>query len=96
MNCPCTIIVGSSEDGERLVIRSMVEIHNHEIIIEAFRHTKQQRKLPETVRQEAAIMLEMGAKPAKVRHHIIKQTGKVVTGSDVQNIRTKTRLEKKG
>ncbi|ESO11796.1 hypothetical protein HELRODRAFT_166841 [Helobdella robusta] len=64
------IVLGANKNGDKLVVRSIINDHNHVIVPETFQHTSQQRKLCEEEKQQAELMIGMGANPTKVKEYL--------------------------
>ncbi|ESO05999.1 hypothetical protein HELRODRAFT_160104 [Helobdella robusta] len=70
------IVLGANKNGDKLVVRSIINDHNHVIVPETFQHTSQQRKLCEEEKQQAELMIGMGANPTKVKEYLSQRSTK--------------------
>ena len=70
-----------------LEIKSLEELHNHDTNREVFRHLPQQRKLPESEKENILQMLEMKANKKIIQSSIMQSTGKVLLMKDIHNLK---------
>lgn len=85
MQCPFFIQIRCSPDGQTLMIKSIIDEHNHEISQKTFVHLPRQRRLDKDTLEQTKNMLNVKANKKMVQDHIYK-SGKVVTLKDLHNI----------
>ncbi|KAH9487633.1 hypothetical protein Btru_070201 [Bulinus truncatus] len=88
-SCPFSLKVRATLDGQRLFIREMCSIHNHEISEAEFRLHPKQRKLDIGSQEEIANLLCMEPDKKLLRDKLMQITGKVILMKDIHNIKTR-------
>ncbi|KAM9314821.1 uncharacterized protein KZ484_024514 [Pholidichthys leucotaenia] len=83
--CPALIKVGLSTDGSQLVIKKLIEDHNHLISETTYKHLPKQRCVDGTVRREVNKILQVKASKKLIQEDIMYSTGQVVTKKDLHN-----------
>uniref|UniRef100_A0A4W5KP40 Inosine/uridine-preferring nucleoside hydrolase domain-containing protein n=1 Tax=Hucho hucho TaxID=62062 RepID=A0A4W5KP40_9TELE len=87
VGCPALIKVKTTEDGERLVVKEMVKIHNHEVSEAAFKHYPKRRQLCPAERAKCSELLtKYDGNKRLVIEELTKVTGKVILPKDIHNI----------
>ncbi|XP_065900143.1 uncharacterized protein [Dysidea avara] len=84
--CPFSLKLSCSRDGQVLAVRSVVNEHNHEISENTFRHYPKQRRMEGQLLEETENMLSVKGNKKMVQQYIVEKAGKVVTLKDLQNI----------
>ncbi|CAL1530229.1 unnamed protein product [Lymnaea stagnalis] len=87
--CPFSLKVRATVDGQRLFIREMSSLHNHEISEAEFRLHPKQRKLDINSQEEIANLLCMEPDKKLLRDKLMQITGKVILMKDIHNIKTR-------
>lgn len=87
--CPFSLKVRATVDGQRLFIREMSSLHNHEISEAEFRLHPKQRKLDINSQEEIANLLSMEPDKKLLRDKLMQITGKVILMKDIHNIKTR-------
>ncbi|KAK6325397.1 hypothetical protein J4Q44_G00047390 [Coregonus suidteri] len=87
VGCPALIKVKTTEDGERLVVKEMVKIHNHEVSEATFKHYPKRRQLCPAERAKCSELLaKYDGNKRLVIEELTKVTGKVILPKDIHNI----------
>ncbi|KAK0066452.1 mastermind-like protein 2 [Biomphalaria pfeifferi] len=88
-SCPFSLKVRATVDGQRLFVREMSSLHNHEISEAEFRLHPKQRKLDIDSQEEIANLLCMEPDKKLLRDRLMQITGKVILMKDIHNIKTR-------
>ncbi|GFN81074.1 hypothetical protein PoB_000758000 [Plakobranchus ocellatus] len=75
MCCPFSIKLRASQDGDKLIVTSVNDEHNHDVSEATFRHLPHQRKMNAQQKEQVKTMLQMNANKKLVQQHIRKETG---------------------
>jgi len=87
MGCKAELKFRASADGQHLELRSMNEIHNHEINETVFRNLFQQRRLDKDAKENVQSLLSVRANKKMIQTRVMEETGKVVKLKDIHNIK---------
>ena len=90
MECPLTLIVGVTRDGQTLTIKDLQNQHNHEINKSCYEHLPRQRKLDTDTKNEVKNMLKLKANKKMVQYELTQNLGKIVTMKDIHNLGRQT------
>ena len=89
MGCKAEIKVRVTADGQFLEVRSLNELHNHELNKSVFRTLPQQRRLDSNDKENIANMLSVKSNNKMIQQKVMNQTGKFVLLKDIHNLCTK-------
>eukprot|EP00794_Sanderia_malayensis_P013300 gene13300-14673_t len=90
-DCQFRIKLRTTSNGEKLVIKSIVDEHNHENTQEAFSHLPKQRQLDQDLISEAEKLLMLKSNKKLVQNYIKTVTGKNVLLRDLHNLAAKNK-----
>ena len=95
-DCPFSMNMGLSQDGNSLVVRSLNDQHNHVISKETHQFYPGVRRLSDDQRSYAEKQLDMNVNKKKLQHQLESDTGKCVLLKDLSNIMTMAKRRKGG
>nr|XP_047137574.1 uncharacterized protein LOC124814065 [Hydra vulgaris] len=77
IQCPFTICIGVTEDGERLCVTKVINEHNHAIDKEIIERLPKVRKLNEDQEKDVKQMLKIHGNKWLIHEHVQNETGAV-------------------
>ncbi|XP_065642085.1 uncharacterized protein LOC124814065 isoform X1 [Hydra vulgaris] len=89
IQCPFTICIGVTEDGERLCVTKVINEHNHAIDKEIIERLPKVRKLNEDQEKDVKQMLKIHGNKWLIHEHVQNETGKKITLKDFHNLASK-------
>ncbi|XP_014674333.1 PREDICTED: uncharacterized protein LOC106814532 [Priapulus caudatus] len=91
MDCPFSVTIRPTSDGEKLLVKTVKSEHNHENSEASFMHLPKQRRLDGELMESTCQMLHMKANKKILQDHIHNVSGKKVLLKDLHNIGTSNR-----
>lgn len=82
-------MIGVTENGDRLIVKSVEHKHNHATSKNPFRHYPRNRRLNPAEQQKIAELLELEANRIKVKKLMEKETEQIVLLKDLVNCKIK-------
>lgn len=96
LQCPAELYISFDHRTKKFTVRRSNLDHCHPIGQDILPHYPFKRQLDSDQLKEVQGVITLGPKLKLVRQHILKQYGKKVILKDLQNIRTKIKLQAKG
>nr|XP_047142680.1 uncharacterized protein LOC124816964 [Hydra vulgaris] len=77
IQCPLTICIGVTEDGERFCVTKVINEHNHAIDKEIIERLPKVRKLNEDQEKDVKQMLKIHGNKWLIHEHVQNETGDI-------------------
>ena len=87
-DCPYSVNIMVSADGNNLEVTDIVDEHNHEIHPSLFAHYARQRKLSEEKKAEVRNLLSLDCNKKVLQQKLMVETNQVILLKDIHNIGT--------
>ncbi|XP_059172400.1 uncharacterized protein LOC131953290 isoform X2 [Physella acuta] len=94
--CPGKIYAALNRERTQVVIKEIVNTHNHDIGPELYKHYVLNRQLSSEEKAQACELTRLGVDINVVQQLMLKTTGKPITTKDVRNLKTHMKVEGKG
>ena len=91
MDCPFSIKLRATADGQALFVTQFTNDHNHEISSEEFKLNPKQRKVDGDTEKEISKMIELNANRKMIQSHFAEKTGKPILMKDIHNIASRAK-----
>ncbi|XP_047140739.1 uncharacterized protein LOC105846787 [Hydra vulgaris] len=94
-NCPAKIYAALTKDRTKIIIKQMIETHNHVIEQDLYKHYVQNRKLSNEEKAKVKELSRLGVTTKVIADEMRKSTGKSIVNKDIWNIKDKIRQKEK-
>ncbi|KAI5698947.1 hypothetical protein M8J76_014534 [Diaphorina citri] len=87
-NCPFSMKVTMTKNGQNLEVTQYTNSHNHEVSKTRFDELAKQRKMETKDQESAKEMLALRCNKKLLKQHLCEETGKKVTLKDIHNLQS--------